>query len=72
MEFLKNIWNFLWGIISSIIELIFSVISVAISCVKSIFVIFVSLPNVLKVFLFAIVAVSVIYKFLSKGGSGDG
>ena len=71
MKVLQSIAEFLINIVLTFIDLIISIFSVAISSVKALVSIISALPGQLVVFITAIIAVSVVYKLLSRGGSGE-
>lgn len=71
MKVLQSIGEFLINIVLTFIDLIVSIFSVAISSVKALISIISALPGQFVVFITAIIAVSVVYKLLSRGGSGE-
>lgn len=71
MKVLQSIGEFLINIVLTFIDLIISIFSVAISSVKAVVSIISALPGQFVVFITAIIAVSVVYKLLSRGGSGE-
>lgn len=71
MKVLQSIGEFLINIVLTFIDLIVSIFSVAISSVKALVSIISALPGQFVVFITAIIAVSVVYKLLSRGGSGE-
>lgn len=71
MKVLQSIAEFLINIVLTFIDLIVSIFSVAISSVKALISIISALPGQFVVFITAIIAVSVVYKLLSRGGSGE-
>lgn len=71
MKVLQSIGEFLINIVLTFIDLIISIFSVAISSVKALISIISALPGQFVVFITAIIAVSVVYKLLSRGGSGE-
>jgi hypothetical protein len=71
MKVLQSIGEFLINIVLTFIDLIISIFSVAISSVKALVSIISALPGQFVVFITAIIAVSVVYKLLSRGGSGE-
>lgn len=64
MEYIVSFFKMLWNLIYSLFDIVFNV-------VDSMIAIFKSLPAMLSVFLIALVAVSVIYKIISVGKSGE-
>lgn len=71
MKVLQSIGEFLINIVLTFIDLIISIFSVAISSVRALVSIISALPGQFVVFITAIIAVSVVYKLLSRGGSGE-
>lgn len=71
MKVLQSIGEFLINIVLTFIDLIISIFSVAISSVKAVVSIISALPGQFVVFITAIIAVSVVYKLISRGGSGE-
>ena len=71
MKVLQSIGEFLINIVLTFIDLIISIFSVAISSVKALVSIISALPGQFVVFITAIISVSVVYKLLSRGGSGE-
>lgn len=71
MKVLQSIGEFLINIVLTFIDLIVSIFSVAISSVKALVSIISALPGQFVVFITAIIAVSVVYKLISRGGSGE-
>lgn len=71
MKVLQSIGEFLINIVLTFIDLIISIFTVAISSVKALISIISALPGQFVVFITAIIAVSVVYKLLSRGGSGE-
>lgn len=71
MKVLQSIGEFLINIVLTFIDLIISIFSVAISSVKALVSIISALPGQFVVFITAIIAVSAVYKLLSRGGSGE-
>ncbi len=71
MKVLQSIGEFLINIVLTFIDLIISIFTVAISSVKALVSIISALPGQFVVFITAIIAVSVVYKLLSRGGSGE-
>lgn len=66
-----DILKFIVNLIIMLIDMVFNVFTVAISCIKALFVILGALPPVLLTFIIAIISVSIIYKLISMGGSGE-
>lgn len=71
MKVLQSIGEFLINIVLTFIDLIISIFSVAISSVRALVSIISALPGQFVVFITAIIAVSVVYKLISRGGSGE-
>lgn len=71
MKVLQSIGEFLINIVLTFIDLIVSIFSVAISSVRALVSIISALPGQFVVFITAIIAVSVVYKLISRGGSGE-
>lgn len=66
-----DILNFLVELVKFIVNMVVNILTVAFTAIKTLVVIFAALPTVLQVFLIAIVGVSIVYKIISLGGSGD-
>ena len=63
-KWITSIISFLWNGFINIVKTIFTVVT-------GLFNLFNGLPTAIKVLLILIVAVSVVYKIISLGGSGD-
>lgn len=66
-----DILNFIVELIKFLVNMVVNILTVAFTAIKTLVVIFAALPTVLQVFLIAIVGVSIVYKIISLGGSGD-
>lgn len=68
---LLDILNFIVELVKFIVNMVVNILTVAFTAINTLVVIFAALPTVLQVFLIAIVGVSIVYKIISLGGSGD-
>lgn len=66
-----DILNFIVELVKFIVNMVVNILTVAFTAIKTLVVIFAALPTLLQVFLIAIVGVSIVYKIISLGGSGD-
>ena len=66
-----DILNFIVELVKFIVNMVVNILTVAFTAIKTLVVILAALPTVLDDFLFAIVGVSIVYKIISLGGSGD-
>lgn len=71
MQYLIDFFKFVVELIVWLVTLLYNIVATVFSCIEFIISVFSALPFSLTVFIVGICAVSIVYKIISLGSSGD-